>query len=107
MWNLQPWRVNPAQARARVDQLRRKGPGGRKPGDRHRLGGAILGLLIGSIAGGLIGSLLFGVFGAVLGVVGGTVIGSLVGTRLGYIAWKRQNPVDSPPSPPDDSSLIT
>lgn len=92
--------------RARLQRHQKKGPGDRKPGDRHRAAGMILGLAVGSIAGGIFGSRFLGIGGFVIGLVVGAIIGVVVGSRLGYVIWKRQNPWESPPPPSDDSPLV-
>lgn len=103
----QPFMFRPEmEAHTHRQRFGRKGPGDRKPGDRHRAAGMILGIIVGSIAGGIFGSRLFGFLGLVLGLVVGAIIGVVVGSRLGYAIWKRQNPWESPPPPSDDSPLI-
>lgn len=103
----QPFMFHPEMnVRARLQRHQKKGPGDRKPGDRHRAAGMILGIIVGSIAGGIFGSRLFGFLGLVLGLVVGAIIGVVVGSQLGYAIWKRQNPWESPPPPTDDSPLI-
>lgn len=92
---------------ARLQGLGQQGPGDRKPGDRYRLRGAVLGLIIGSLVGVLTGYLFFGVTGTVLGCIGGAVLGTFVGTRLGYVIWKRKTAGKSRSHPPDDSDLVT
>ena len=95
------------QVRARTQLFGRNRPGDRKPGDRYRLGGAILGLIVGGIAGAVILSRFLDIGGVVIGFFVGAIIGVVIGNRLGYAIWKWRTGGTSPPAPPGDSPLAT